>query len=204
MSALTPGERVLLEVMAYYSRELGDFEAKMWQAVMADLGDARFTEFLQHHVQNSPFAPRISDAKQWLGVARSAHAAFAEMEREVGRVGPYGDPSFSDPAIPRVVAAMGGWVAVNQALPSSVDHFAYEQSWKRFEALYSSHAHAQGEAPKIHGLHSISHTTQKNPIQLTHVVAAQDSGQEVFETGASDGGDSLEHGRHGIRGQLCG
>lgn len=59
--------------------------------------------------------PRISDLNKML-VGRTSdqgQIAWGKVDRAVRTVGPYADVAFDDPIIHRVIADMGGWIAIN-------------------------------------------------------------------------------------------
>lgn len=152
----------LVETFAYYKYEVTPFEADLWRLLIDEYGDASVVSFLSHHIRSSAFAPKVSDAQRMLNPARAnADAAFLAVQEQVRLCGPYRDPSFADPAVTLAIARMGGWVAVNEQLPTPEQRFDLDAFQKRFEVAYQlSLAESRQGAPRLElrGLHALGYT----------------------------------------------
>lgn len=158
---LTGAMAVLAEVMGYYKHAATEFEANLWQGLVDDLGDEAVTSYLLSHIKRSPFSPKVNEVIDALRPGyMSEQAAMEELLRAVARFGPYTAPTFQDPALVETVHLLGGWVVVNEQVPSAEARWDYEAYLKRFVPAYKTAcanlALRRGAAPFLRGLHDLS------------------------------------------------
>lgn len=145
---------VLAQVMALFNRDMTDLEIMIWRKMISDFGDAAVIRFLIAHTERSNFAPKPAEALQMLRPGQDNPMVALEMLRSaIAKEGPYNSPVFSDPAIPGAVEALGGWAKINEEFPAPTEQFAYQNFYKRFEAVYK-----QAQADLMIGV--------KKPVQL--------------------------------------
>lgn len=159
---VTPNaDKALVDVMAYYRRELTILEGIGWAKIINDFGDQAVVDFLLAHMELNDFAPKLSEALKVFAPGRkNPTAAYEELQRAVREYGPYRSPIFADPALPRAVILMGGWLTVNEQLPPADGSFESGAYLKRFEAMYAqanSDVLFQREVnSKVCGIHDMS------------------------------------------------
>lgn len=146
-------DEALAEVMAMYSgHTMTVFEASTWAAIIDGTTVDAFRRFLQRHVLTAKFAPRPSDAASALGLGGAdAEQAYALLERDIRKFGPYRQPEISDPVLVSAIQQLGGWAAVNEQLPDIRESFATKAFRDRFDAAYrlaGVEVCIQGKAPQ--------------------------------------------------------
>lgn len=161
---IAAANKLLSETCAYYKYTPGDMEADLWQLAMKEFGPLAVMRAIMEHVGVSDFMPKIGGIRRALGAssANTPLVAFERVRAEVERVGPYASPVFEDPAIGLAIQEMGGWVWMNEAMPSpEFRRLDYESMGKRFGVAYETARSRlnRGEAVAIEckGLHRISH-----------------------------------------------
>jgi hypothetical protein len=160
----THGAAILAEVFSSYGYVPTQFEAGLWKMLVAQHGEQALARFLQHHLLNSPFPPKLSDAQRMLSpISGNGEAAFLRLIEEVRLRGPYCSPQFDDePAIALAVEQLGGWAAINEQLPDPLARFDYEAFQRRFVVAYQlalSKQVVQDANPsrvQLRGLHALS------------------------------------------------
>lgn len=87
-----------------------------WYDGLADLPAARVHASILHMVRTQPAFPSIADIRKHAEAGDlTAATAWAEVIKEVGRIGRGGLPCWTDARIGHAVAALGGWSAVCDA-----------------------------------------------------------------------------------------
>lgn len=129
--------RALTEVFVIYKYEVTPFEANLWKAVMAAVPESSFMAFLSHHVRSSSFAPKLADVERVFHPSgQNKDVAFEQLRSMVKQYGPYQVPEVTDPAMLSAIAALGGWVVVNEEMPASNESYLVKQYKDRFDAVY--------------------------------------------------------------------
>ena len=151
----------LSQTMAYYKHSMTGMEANGWVRIIQEFGDVAVMSFLQSHMEASEFAPKFAAALKLFAPGRkNSVAAYEELSRAVRECGPYAAPKFEDPALPRAVKLMGGWLSVNEQLPAEAGSFEGSAFIKRFDAMYAqacSDVLLQREVDnKLRGLHDLT------------------------------------------------
>lgn len=168
----------LVETFAYYKYEVTRFEADLWSRIIDEYGDEAVLSFLQVHLRQSQFAPKVSDAQRLLCPGRANEdAAFLSLNAAVRRWGPYGSPHFDDPAIALAVVHLGGWPAVNEQLPSPAAAYDFETYKRRFSAAYQVAVAEQTlhgvSSFRLKGLHALGSPTSVAPESLDSTLLGQ-------------------------------
>lgn len=192
----TNAAEALSQTMAYYKHSMTGMEANGWVRIIGEFGDRAVMTFLEEHMQSSTFAPKFSEALKLFAPSRkNSVAAYEELSRAVRECGPYAAPRFEDPALPRAVKLMGGWLAVNEQLPAENGSFEGSAFIKRFDAMYAqacSDVLLQREVDsKLRGLHDLT----KPAGLLEHSAAATQAPALQSLSDARkpiDGGDVIE------------
>lgn len=156
-------EKLLSETCTYYKHVPTDMEGDLWMLAVREFGALPVMRALMEHVGNSAFMPKIGEIRKALGAtsANTGLHAFELARAEVERVGPYESPEFQDPAIGLAIQEMGGWVWLNETMPSPEHRRAdYESMAKRFGVAYETARVRlnRGEVGPVQckGLHQIS------------------------------------------------
>lgn len=101
LMAAFPRQQVSRRTLDVYARLLGDLDADKAAAAVKRLA------------QTTRWFPTVSEIREEYARAQSnmppPELAWAEVVRELGRVGPAGSPSFSCEAVGYAVRATGGW-----------------------------------------------------------------------------------------------
>lgn len=129
-------EEILLELATAKRYTLGKFEAAMWLDLIESQGDSAVEAFLVQHVRTSQWFPSISSAVEYFGLVPSSDDALLNLAVLVQSHGPYRAPDLSaDPSLAAAVAQLGGWEAVNEAMPA-LQTVEFQSFAKRFGEAY--------------------------------------------------------------------
>lgn len=123
--------------MAARRYEITEFEAQAWARVIDAVEPKRFLSFLSYHIATSNFAPTPADASRLLELVGTADAAYARLERLIQSCGPYRNPDIKDPVVITTIQILGGWPAVNEALPAATEAHAQRRFRERFDAAFN-------------------------------------------------------------------
>ena len=105
-------KRMMALLKALYPRQTVEPETiRAYAGFIVDLDAREVEQAINEHVAESPYFPTVADIRQRVA-KRSVHCpgadeAWGEVLREVRRVGYYGRPQFSHPAIAAAVDALG-------------------------------------------------------------------------------------------------
>lgn len=95
---------------------------EVWQSDLADLPADLLTMACRNHRERSQWLPSIAEIRasavslmrQASPAADDWNDAYAELQRQILRIGYTGIPEWSNPALAQTVKTMGGWWAVCQ------------------------------------------------------------------------------------------
>lgn len=104
-------------VYAFYGREVSDFALDVWWRALQQFDLAAVTDAFGRHLVNpdsGQYLPKPADIVRMMGgtTEDSALQAWAKVDWAVRCVGCYRSLTFDDPLVQRVIADMGGWVAL--------------------------------------------------------------------------------------------
>lgn len=113
---------------------------------------------LQRHLSTSPYFPRPADlmnaAKAITDDTPDDGAAYAELVREIRRVGYNGKPTFSSPAIGEAVSGLGGWRSICMMEADELQKtfgFQYRAIKRRYEDRGNFTAIGSSPSPELDG-----------------------------------------------------
>lgn len=112
-----PFRALLGGVFGFYGKDLSEFSLAVWWEAMRPFDLAAVKDALNRHAvnpDNGQFLPKPADVVRLLrgSTIDAALVAWSKVDRAVRHVGPYASVTFDDAVIHRVVADMGGWVAL--------------------------------------------------------------------------------------------
>lgn len=127
----TPSEisTELRRILAAYPQHAAKLPAQsltamleVWQSDLADLPADLLTMACRNHRERSQWLPSIAEIRasavslmrQASPAADDWNDAYAELQRQILRIGYTGIPEWSNPALAQTVKTMGGWWAVCQ------------------------------------------------------------------------------------------
>lgn len=110
---------VLMGVAEYYGKPLSEGVVELYWQGLREFDFEAVSKAFWDHTQNpdsGQFMPKIADIVRILQGRTSDQAtvAWTKVDNAVRRVGTYHDVVFDDPIIHRVIADMGGWIAMGQ------------------------------------------------------------------------------------------
>lgn len=111
---MTTGECAAMLAIAgqVYGRDVAIATVEVWASFMGDVSAAEGVAALRAHVVESPHFPTVADVRKRVAAARmgtrgDVGAAWGEVRRAIARVGSYGSPRWSSPAIEHAVESLG-------------------------------------------------------------------------------------------------
>lgn len=103
-----------------FGEEISAARIEIYFAALGDLALDDIRRSATTHVRESKFFPKVAELREAAAgsVTDRAELAWLELVRQVRRVGAYGRPTFSDPAIERAAVELyGGWGELCRRLP---------------------------------------------------------------------------------------
>lgn len=105
------------DVYAFYGKDYSTFAGAVWWEAMKPFSLAAVKDALNRHCVNpdaGQFLPKPADVVRMLeGSTQDAGlVAWAKVDRAIRQIGTYRSVAFDDALIHRVIADMGGWVAL--------------------------------------------------------------------------------------------
>mgnify|MGYP001627112823 CR=1 FL=1 len=161
-------ESSLIQVMGMFKHGMTEFEAKLWANLMDVTPRGRFENFLKAYIlspQARYGAPKPNDAAAALGLTLDAEAAYNQLEAAVRQYGPYQIPaSIKDPVMVQAINNLGGWVRVNEMMPSPENSFEVKSFKERFSgALTQAVNQVRIENQQVQPLAAIGMSAQARP-----------------------------------------
>ena len=125
-----PEALALLEVLqaAYPRQEVTPTLANLYCSMLADIDAEAAVKAVLVHIATNPYLPAISEIRSLVAESAAgvpdADQAWAEVLSEVRRVGSYGVPKFSHPAIAACVEGVG-WrcICLSENIATERAHF---------------------------------------------------------------------------------
>lgn len=146
----------LNEVLTSYKSDITPFEAEVWKRIILRSSREQFLAFLERHMRTSVFAPKPSDAERAFHPSgQNIEVAFERLRQLVESFGPYRVPEINEPAMVGAIAALGGWVKVNEEMPARTESYLIKDYKDRFSAVYTFSETSQalrGLPPPAHAL----------------------------------------------------
>ena len=118
---------LLNEVLTSYPQHVSRLSSEtiaampeVWIDHLSDLDDTLLTMAIKNHIERSQWIPSIAEIRaSAVSLMRQAspadqdwNEAWAEMQRQILRVGYIGVPEWTNPALAETVKELGGWAAV--------------------------------------------------------------------------------------------
>lgn len=118
---------LLNEVLTSYPQHVSRLSSEtiaampeVWIDHLSDLDDTLLTMAIKNHIERSQWIPSIAEIRaSAVSLMRQAspadqdwNEAWAEMQRQILRVGYIGVPEWTNPALAETVKTLGGWRAV--------------------------------------------------------------------------------------------
>lgn len=110
---MTVGECAAMLAIAgkVYGREIRPELVGVWHEFMLDITSEEGARSMRQHVAESPHFPTIADIRRRVAEVRvdapALSEAWEEVRKQIAKVGSYGVPVFSHPAVERAVEALG-------------------------------------------------------------------------------------------------
>jgi hypothetical protein len=114
---MTKGECMAMLAVAAkaYGREVTEGTIGVWAEFMGDITPEEGVRAVREHIADSPHFPAVADVRKRVAAYRAPQvdpgSAWAEVRRAICRVGCYGNPTWSAPAVAHAVDALG-WVTI--------------------------------------------------------------------------------------------
>lgn len=130
------------QMFAMTKTDMTAIEANLWRSEITRLGPKVMLKFVQFWTSGggqSSFrqAPRIDDfCRRMDPDFVSADDALNILRREIGRIGPYADPLFTDARLTVAVLDMGGWAKVCKDMPDASMDFESRRFAERFKSAW--------------------------------------------------------------------
>lgn len=108
---------LIADVSAFYRQDFSVFAGRVWWEALKPFDYAAVADALNRHCVNpdvGQFMPKPADVVRMLegSTQDAALVAWAKVDRAVRVVGAYRSVAFDDALIHRVIAEMGGWIAL--------------------------------------------------------------------------------------------
>lgn len=179
---------ILTGIAEYYGKPLSDGVIELYWQGLRQFDLVAVERALWDHTQNpdsGQFMPKIADVVRALQgrTADQAQQAWTKVDQAVRRVGTYADVVFDDPLIHRVLADMGGWIAMGE---KKEDEWPFVQ--REFENRYRGYR-VRNEIPdypaKLIGMANAYNAKEGFREQPPMLVGNQVAAQRVLLGGAS-------------------
>ena len=103
--------KLILALAEYYKNSLSNIKLEINVENLIDYELDSIKKAAKKLIKTEKFMPKVADFVRVIKEVegRQAEIAWLEIEREIERIGSYGNPVFKDITIYAVVQAMGGW-----------------------------------------------------------------------------------------------
>ncbi len=131
MAQLETIHLALLTLSAAYEHPLAESTLAVYAGALADIPDEALKQAVAAHLSLNIHFPRIAELRNLAlaGEYPDPVEAWGEVVQQIRRVGSYGQPSFSNPLIHRVVEQLG-WVLLCQSDNLIADRARFLQAYE--------------------------------------------------------------------------
>lgn len=191
---------MLHAIASVYGRDLTSAVVELYWNALRELDIGAVRQALDRHVKNPDtgmFMPKPADIHKMLGgtTTDSAMQAWSKVERAIRLTGSYRDQAFDDALIHRVVADMGGWIALCDCLTENMPFRANEFT-ARYRGLVMRRETPE-HPPLLTGRVNLHNAAKGFDLEPPALIGDQDKALRIAHGGADEAGNGVDRVRLG-------